>query len=132
MSGVPEYFIDQSAMLCQLWQAFPQPCSLWVVDFTDDLELDEFGLHSPRHLRCLGCMQWLASEGWIRYQDQERELGVNQVVLTQKALLSLLQPVDGLTLMEQIQAQRPLLPNEDAQAKLQQLGMRFLQGAGKD
>lgn len=84
-----QFYRDMAAMLVALYASFPRPVSLWVIDFTGETELDDFGMHSDRHLRALGCMQWLQEEGWIRFHDRERELGINQAVLTGKAFARL-------------------------------------------
>ncbi len=127
MTPIQAFFYDQSAILHRLWQSFPRPCSLWVVDFVGQLELDEYGLQADRHLRCLACMQWLAAEGWIRFHDIERELGVNQAVLSQQALQALLKPVGEISLIQAISQQLAEPVSQQSLGELQNLCMQMMQ-----
>lgn len=86
---IEEFYKDAAIVLAQLYGAFPRKTSVYVEDVAGADNPDEFGLHSRRHLACLGAMVWLAEEGWIRYVDTIGQLAIDQASLTQMAFTCL-------------------------------------------
>lgn len=89
---IEEFYKDAALILAQLYAAFPRKTSVYVEDIAGDDTPDEFGLHSKRHLACLGAMLWLAEEGWLRYVDTIGQLAIDQAALTQAAFIRLSGP----------------------------------------
>lgn len=69
-----------------LYQYFPRPYTVYVMDISGYDEPDEYGLHSDRHQACFSTMIWLADAGLIRFVDTINKEAVDQAVLTSKAL----------------------------------------------
>lgn len=86
---IEDFCKDSAKVLIQLYDAFPRRASVYVEDIAGDDKPDEYGLHSDRHMGCLGAMLWLAEEGYIRYIDLIKQDALDQVVLTQKAMVLL-------------------------------------------
>lgn len=86
---IDEFSHDAARILMQCYQSFPRPCALYVEDICGPTEVDDVGLHSPRHMACLGAMLWLAEEGYLRYQSTIFQEGIEQAVLTNRALVLL-------------------------------------------
>lgn len=84
-----DFYKDCALVLMSLHRAFPRKTDLFVEDLIGPDEVDEFGLHTKRHEACLGAMLWLADEGYLRYASTVRQEGVDQAVLTAKALVEL-------------------------------------------
>lgn len=97
MSGlnVDEFCKDAARTLVALYEAFPRPHSLFVEDLCGPDQVDEFGMHSGRHLAGLAAILWLAEEGWLRYSDTIRQQAVDQAVLTGLAFSRLSAPAPG-------------------------------------
>ena len=70
---VEEFHKDAAIALTQLYGAFPRRVNLFVEDIAGPDEPDEFGLHSKRHMACLGALLWLGEEGLLRYVDTIRQ-----------------------------------------------------------
>ena len=70
---IDDFYHDIAVILLSLFQQFPRKVNLYVEDVSGPDEMDEFGLHTPRHLACVGAMMWLQDEGYIRYEDLARE-----------------------------------------------------------
>lgn len=81
---IDTFYEDCARILVAMYQSFPRTSDLWVVDLIGEDTFDEFGMHSDRHMRCLGAMQWLAEEGLLRFNQLERHDGVSLCVLTAK------------------------------------------------
>lgn len=79
---IDDFCKDVAKALAQLYQSFPRKVTVYVEDISGADEPDEFGLHTNRHLACLGALIWLAEEGYIRFDDTIRQEAVDQVVLT--------------------------------------------------
>lgn len=79
---IDDFCKDVARALAQLYQSFPRKTTVYVEDISGPDEPDEFGLHSNRHLACLGALVWLAEEGYIRFDDTIRQEAVDQAVLT--------------------------------------------------
>lgn len=92
---IDDFCRDAALILLQLYGVFPRRASLYVADIAGEDEPDEVGLHSDRHMACLGTMLWLAEEGYLRYEAMIYQDGIDQAVLTGRSftLLSSLSPV---------------------------------------
>lgn len=118
---IDDFCRDAALTLLHLYSAFPRRTSLYVEDIAGPDEPDDVGLHSDRHMACLGTMLWLAEEGYIRYEAMVYQDGIDQAVLTGRSftLLSSLSDVryenpapempaavavEKMTLVEQIRA----------------------------
>ena len=82
---IEDFFKDAVKILNQLYLNFPKKSSVFVEDISGDDTPDEYGLHSPRHQACFGCMLWLEEEGYLRFEDTIRQEAIDQAVLTQKS-----------------------------------------------
>ncbi len=89
---IDDFYHDVAATLLSLYQQFPRKVSLYVEDISGPDDVDEFGLHSPRHLSCIGALLWLKDEGFIRFDDLVREEAIEAATLTSKAFVRLIQP----------------------------------------
>ena len=92
---IDEFCRDAALALLHLYSAFPRRASVYVEDIAGPDSPDEVGLHSDRHMACLGTLLWLAEEGYMRYEAMIYQDGVDQAVLTGKSftLLSSLSDV---------------------------------------
>ncbi|MQX53840.1 hypothetical protein [Alcanivorax sediminis] len=86
---IDDFSHDVARILMQAYTSFPRPGALYVEDIIGPTEVDDVGLHSSRHMACLGAMLWLAEEGFIRYQATIFQEGLEQVVLSNKAFVLL-------------------------------------------
>lgn len=91
-----DFYKDSARALLILQRQFPRPMELYVADLIGDDQIDEFGLHSKRHMSCLGAFLWLADEGFLRYATCIRQEAIDQAVLTGKSLV-LLSALDSST-----------------------------------
>lgn len=83
---IDDFYRDITKIILALYANFPRPASIYVADISGVDEVDEFGLHSDRHNACFQAMLWLANEDLIRYADTIYSEGIDQAVLTHKAL----------------------------------------------
>ena len=90
---IDEFYSDCVNSLVRLYDAFPRLTSIYVNDLLGRYDTDEFGIPFRRQQACFDALLWLAEEGYIRYQDRVRTEGLDQVVLTEEALLRLSQPM---------------------------------------
>ena len=81
---IEDFFKDAVKILNQLYLNFPKKSSVFVEDISGNDTPDEYGLHSPRHQACFGCMLWLEEEGYLRFEETIRQEAIDQAVLTQK------------------------------------------------
>ena len=79
---VEDFYKDTALILLQLYRSFPRRTAVFVEDIAGPDTPDEFGLHSKRHLACLGTMTWLADEGLLRYESLISQDAIDQAVLT--------------------------------------------------
>jgi len=100
--NIDEFYRDIGIILLSLYRQFPQKISLFVEDVSGPDTVDEFGLHSPRHLACVGAFQWLKDEDYIRYRDLARYESADECTLTEKAFSKLIRP--QLPLEQRVQA----------------------------
>lgn len=94
---IDDFYKDTAVILSRLYSIFPRKIAVYVEDISGPDTVDEFGLHSDRHLACLSTMIWLSEEGYIRFEDTIRQEAIDQATLTQKAftrLFSQVSPVD--------------------------------------
>lgn len=84
-----DFYKDSALVLMSLHRVFPRKMDLFVEDLIGPDQVDEFGLHTKRHEACLGAMLWLADEGYLRYASTVRQEGVDQAVLSAKAIVEL-------------------------------------------
>ncbi len=97
---IDDFCKDIALILNQLYLTFPRKSSLFVEDISGPDEPDEYGLHSLRHMACLGAMLWLAEEGYIRYEDTIRQEAVDQAVLGGRMFSLLSAVADRVTASE--------------------------------
>lgn len=89
---IDDFCHDVLWTLMRLYNAFPRRQSIFVEDISGPDAPDEVGLHSRRHMACLGAMLWLAEEGYIRYEATIYQDGIDQAVLTQPTFVLLTAP----------------------------------------
>lgn len=82
---IDDFFKDVSKILSQLYLSFPRKATLYVEDLVGPDQLDDVGMHSERHLSCLGAMLWLAEEDFLRFDDTIRQEAIDQAILTGRA-----------------------------------------------
>lgn len=87
---IDEFFKDCAVILLHGFKFFPAKQILYVEDICGPDEVDEFGLHSPRHIAAFGAIVWLQEEGFIRFTDINRQESVDEFVLTSTAFTRLL------------------------------------------
>ncbi|MBQ24412.1 hypothetical protein [Alcanivorax sp.] len=86
---IDDFTHDVARILMQCYMSFPRPGALYVEDIIGPTEVDDVGLHSTRHMSCLGAMLWLAEEGYLRYQASIFQEGLEQAVLSNRAFVLL-------------------------------------------
>lgn len=91
---IDDFCHDVLRILLRLYNAFPRAQSIFVEDISGPDQPDEVGLHSRRHMACLGAMLWLAEEGYIRYGATIYQDGIDQAVLTHPTFVLLTAPSD--------------------------------------
>ncbi|WP_257264387.1 hypothetical protein [Endozoicomonas sp. ONNA2] len=90
---IDEFYQDCLKTLVKLYTSFPRLTTLYVDDLIANAGTDEYGIPNRRHKACFDALLWLATEGYIRYQDTIRHDALDQVVLTEKSFLRLSLPV---------------------------------------
>ncbi|MBN8430934.1 hypothetical protein JF535_08710 [Microbulbifer salipaludis] len=86
---IHDFYRDAGRILLALFQQFPAPATIYVEDIAGPDTPDEFGLHSPRHLACLGAMTWLKECGYIHFSQVVRQEAVEEATLTHHSFLLL-------------------------------------------
>ncbi len=109
---IEEFYRDSAIALVQLYGVFPRRINLFVEDIAGPDEADEFGLHSARHMACLGTLLWLAEEGLLRYVDTIRQEALDQAVLTRTAFIRLSTPAPR-EVVQQLELPEPRVPSSD-------------------
>lgn len=87
---IDDFFKDCAVILLHGFKYFPAKRVLYVEDICGPDEVDEFGLHSPRHTAALGAIIWLKEEGYIRFSSLNRQESVDDFVLASKGFSRLL------------------------------------------
>jgi hypothetical protein len=82
---IDDFCRDAALILLHLYSAFPRRASVYVEDICGPDTPDDVGLHSDRHMACLGTMLWLAEEDYLRFEAMIYQDGIDQAVLTGKA-----------------------------------------------
>lgn len=100
---INDFWKDCAAILLIGLRAFPRQQTLYIEDISGPDDMDEFGLHSPRHLAALGAIQWLKDEGFIRFSHVDKQESVDEFVLCAKAFSRLLQQQEGSTLFQTLE-----------------------------
>lgn len=96
--NIGDFFADAAKILDWLYRQFPVPQTLYVEDISGADEIDEFGMHSKRHLACHSCLLWLGEEGYLRFGESIRHEAVDQVVLSGRCFTLLATPLPRNTL----------------------------------
>jgi len=86
---IHDFYRDAGRVLLALYLQFPAPSTVYVEDIAGPDTPDEFGLHSPRHLACLGAMTWLKECGYINFSQLVRQEAVEEATLTHRSFLLL-------------------------------------------
>ncbi|MEN9465897.1 MAG: hypothetical protein RL217_2078 [Pseudomonadota bacterium] len=100
---INDFWKDCAAILLSGLRHFPRQQTLYIEDISGPDDMDEFGLHSPRHLAALGAVQWLKDEGFIRFSHFDKQESVDEFVLCAKAFSRLLQQQDGSALFQTLE-----------------------------
>jgi len=87
---IDDFFKDTAVALLSGLQQFPAPQTLFIEDICGPDDMDEFGLHSTRHLAALGTVQWLRDEEFVRFGVVDRQESVDDFVLTSKSFTRLI------------------------------------------
>ncbi|BFM12043.1 hypothetical protein R50072_21960 [Simiduia litorea] len=91
---IDDFYKDSALILSQLFAFFPRPNAVYVEDIAGADHTDDFGLHSQRHMACLGAMLWLAQAGYLHYADTIRQEAIDQAVLSHKGFTLLSSPCE--------------------------------------
>lgn len=95
---IHDFYRDAGRILLALFNQFPAPATLYVEDIAGPDTPDEFGLHSPRHLACLGAMTWLKHSGYMHFTQLVRQEAVEEATLTHPGFLLLVKKnADGIS-----------------------------------
>ncbi|WP_226668943.1 hypothetical protein [Microbulbifer aggregans] len=86
---IHDFYRDAGRILLALFQQFPAPSTIYVEDISGPDTPDEFGLHSHRHLACLGAMTWLKECGYINFAQLVRQEAVEEATLSHRSFLLL-------------------------------------------
>ncbi|WP_226877027.1 hypothetical protein [Microbulbifer hainanensis] len=92
---IHDFYRDAGRILLALFGQFPAPSTVYVEDIAGPDTPDEFGLHSPRHLACLGAMTWLKQSGYIGFGQLVRQEAVEEAVLSHKGFLLLVNKLES-------------------------------------
>lgn len=90
---IEDFYKDTAIILARLYSIFPRKAAVYVEDISGPDTVDEFGLHSDRHLACLSTLIWLSEEGYIRFDDTIRQEAIDQATLTHKGFTKLFSQV---------------------------------------
>ncbi|WP_444945338.1 hypothetical protein ACJJIP_13595 [Microbulbifer sp. VTAC004] len=92
---IHDFYRDAGRILLALFGQFPLPTTIYVEDIAGPDSPDEFGLHSPRHLACLGAISWLKQSGYITFSQLVRQEAAEETVLTHRGFLLLINAESG-------------------------------------
>ncbi len=106
---IDDFYKDCAVVLLQGFRNFPRAQTLFIEDISGPDDVDEFGLHSPRHQAAFGAVIWLKDEGFIRFSEMDGQKAVDDFVLTSRSFARLLKPDpsnDGATILDTIEYAR--------------------------
>ncbi len=86
---IQDFYKDVGLVLSKLYSTFPRQSTLYVEDISGSDQVDEYGLHSDRHMSGLSAIIWLKDQGYIDYAGLVRQEAVDFAVLTEKSFLIL-------------------------------------------
>lgn len=92
---IHDFYRDAGRILLALFNQFPAPATVYVEDIAGPDTPDEFGLHSPRHLACLGAMTWLKQSGYIHFSQLVRQEAVEEAALSHRGFLLLVNKIES-------------------------------------
>jgi hypothetical protein len=87
--NIENFYRDIAVILTTLYACFPVRTAVYVEDVAGPDQLDEYGMHSPRHMAGLHALLWLEEEGFLRYETTIRQDGIDQAALTHKGFMRL-------------------------------------------
>lgn len=99
---IDDFWKDCAAILISGMRVFPRTQTLYIEDISGPDDVDEYGLHSQRHLSALGAVQWLKDENFIRFSVFDRQESIDDFTLTSKAFSRLIALDDNNTPVFQI------------------------------
>ena len=99
---IQDFYKDIGIILSKLYATFPRKVTLYVEDISGPDQVDEYGLHSERHLSALSAVVWLQDQGYIQYETLVRQEAVDFAVLSEKSFL-LLTTQSSISLPNQLQ-----------------------------
>lgn len=91
---IDDFYKDCATVLLLGFRFFPRQHTLFIEDISGPDSMDEFGLHSPRHLAAFGTVQWLKDEGYVRFTTVDGFQSVDELVLTARAFSRLISRPD--------------------------------------
>jgi len=91
---IEDFNKDIARALIFLYDYFPRKLELYIEDIHGPDEIDDYGLHSQRHLACMSAIIWLAEENMIRYDSLVKQESFSEVVLTKKSYILLNQVIE--------------------------------------
>ena len=86
---IEEFYHDIGLILSRLYASFPRRSQVYVEEISGADNVDEYGMHSERHLSCFSAIIWLKDHGYIDYECTVRQESADQAVLSQKSFLLL-------------------------------------------
>jgi len=86
---IQDFYKDIGITLSKLYATFPRKVTLYVEDISGPDLVDEYGLHSDRHLSALSAIVWLKDQGYINFETLVRQEAVDMAVLSEKSFLLL-------------------------------------------
>lgn len=86
---IDDFHKDVALTLVYLYDCFPRKMEVYIEDISGIDDIDDYGLHSNRHLACMSAIIWLAEEALIRYEALVKQESFGQSVLTKKSYILL-------------------------------------------
>jgi hypothetical protein len=124
---IDDFYKDAARILLVLYQFFPRPYTLYVIDVSGPDEPDEYGLHSDRHQACFSTMVWLSDAGLLRFTEVINKEAIDSAVLTHRAL-TLLTTRSDIRFQPEEEAMPPSVADEHA-SHIHQLRFAVKSGA---
>ncbi len=112
---IGDFYKDAAHILLLLYRRFPTKTTLYIEDICGPDTIDEFGLHSPRHVACFSAAIWLAEEVFFRFSTPIRQEALEEAVLSLDALIFLTGTTDpGLQLPTRILQLESIVSKKDS------------------